>query len=1104
MPGEIYGLANPTLRFRDRLLRPTTVRGKKQVIPAAVFTMAAARRWTAVLLLLCACCLSAVSASNLDTMHPTVFRGAAGSHFGYTVELIINRDGELALVSAIKDNSTTLGNEVHQPGVLFKCRPQVDASPCTEVRVDTSDKGAVENEDGELYHDLLDNMHLGMSMVIQPGPDGRVIVCAPKWKNQLYKSTMYMLNGICYVLSHDLDRSEALRPLLRKLLQVVPPNSEQPDSYYYAVAEFGFSADISANNELLLGTPGIVDWTGSLIKYTIPSNASQSLSLKLRGILDASKVPRIQQYIGYSVTSGRFFESMGPSMVAGAPRETEDRKGAVYFFAQENPTSNSLRVQMKKEGEQMGSYFGAAVLALDLNNDSYSDLIVGAPFYSVKETTGDEGKAYIYISNGASLSLQSSHLMGSSVPGARFGTTIVNIGDLNLDGYPDVAIGAPYENGYGAVYIYNGGKYGLKTTFSQRIEAKLQRYLPQGFGISISKALDIDNNKYPDIMIGAYESDSAYLFRASPVAYAKAWIEIPIERMSNNTPKCSRNNVYYYCLTVLACISYTGKFIPEELGFSYELEIDSTRAETQSPRGGFEQPNGIIAASISVEKTLQIGVENCFSETALIDGNVTDLVTPFEFRLSFNLTNDLKRDKRESFCDVCPVLDPSTVQVVTNRTAFQVACGPDNVCNADLELKASIEGHENNSPLVVGRDNSVSLNIIVKNREAEPAYLAEVEINLPENVDIVNSGSCVKKNSSTLVCDVGNPLNSNAETQFAVKLGLMKLKKKLEIKVSARTLSLDVDRSNDHVLIALPLIHRGDIALQGSASVSQLIYNKSTDIVPVVHTFTMVKYYDSPINKVAITISVPLRIVGHGANFMTLLSVTADDGSRTKVGGSCNSSVASLRKRSSSTTEPPTTRQRREAKPLAILESHFPVAQIKTLTLDCSGAECKSFTCQMGPFTDKNKVAKIELNMIINVTRIMEQVGIPDTVDIISDGSLTILDDTEFTHYVKQQPKQAMIVTSLVKEGPPATPSLAWWIYLLIVLGGLLLLLVIIYVLYKCGFFRREAKEELERSKRESLAASSAPHSPTTEALPSIPSDDPEARTSLLSSENNP
>uniref|UniRef100_A0A224ZBQ6 Vitronectin receptor alpha subunit n=1 Tax=Rhipicephalus zambeziensis TaxID=60191 RepID=A0A224ZBQ6_9ACAR len=1082
--------------------------GQKQVISSsAVFAMEAWRWTTAGLLLLCACCLSAVSASNLDTKHATTFVGQPGSHFGYTVELIINRDGEFALVSAIKGNSTTLG-DVHQPGALFKCRPRIETNQCTEVRVDTSDKGEhAENEaDLEPFHDLHDNMHLGMSMVAQPGPDGRVIVCAPKWKNQLYKSTMYMLNGICYVLDHDLARSDALRPLLRRLQQVIPPNADQPDGYYYAVAEFGFSADISTSNELLVGIPGFYDWTGSLVKYTIPNDTAERLNLKVRGILDAGKIRKIQQYIGYSVTSGRFFESMGPSMVAGAPRETEDRKGAVYFFTQETPTSNSLRVQMKKEGEQMGSYFGAAVLGIDLNNDNYSDLIVGAPFYSLKETTGDEGKAYVYISNGASLSLQPGQLMGSSVPGARFGTTIVNIGDLNLDGYPDVAIGAPYENDHGAVYVYNGGKNGLKATYSQRIEARSLIPPPQGFGISISKALDIDGNKYPDIMIGAYKSDTAYLFRASPIAYAKAWIEISTGRVSSKTPKCNRNNVYYYCVEVLACMTYSGKFLSEELGFSYELEIDSKRADKQSPRGGFELGKERIAASVSAEKTLRMGVENCFSEMALIDGNVTDLVTPFEFRLSFDLADNLTRGKRDSFCKECPILDPSTVKVVTNRTAFQVACGPDNVCNADLELKASIEGHENNSPLVVGKDSTVTLNVAVKNREEEPAYLAEVEINLPENVDIVNIGSCEKKNSSTLTCDIGNPLNSNVETKFAVKLGLTKLKKKLEIKVFARTLSLDVDRSNDHVLIALPLIHHADIALQGSASISQLIYNKSTDIVPVVHTFTMVKYYDSPINKVAVTISVPRRIVGHKANFLTLLSVIADDGSRTKVGGSCNASVASLRKRSPSTISPPMTRQRREASPnpLAILDGRFPVAQIKSLTLDCSGsgAECVSFICQMGPFADKNKVAKIELNMIINVTLIMEQVGIPDTVDIITEGSLKILDETEFTHYVKQQPKQAMIVTSLNKEGPPATPSLAWWIYFLIVLGGLLVLLVVILVLYKCGFFRRQAKEDLERSKRESLAASSAPHSPTTEALPSIPSDDPEVRRSLLNSEN--
>ncbi|XP_077555296.1 integrin alpha-9-like isoform X2 [Haemaphysalis longicornis] len=1056
----------------------------------------AARWWTPIVL--CVSCLRAAGANNLDTEHPVVFSGNVGSHFGYTVELISNRDGNSVLVSAIKDNSTNPNlAKVYQPGSLKKCKPIT--GQCTEVHINPLGSDNVDDVDDEYqYEPLHDDMHLGMSMVVQPGPDGRVIVCAPKWKNQKYKTVMYMMNGICYVLSHDLNKAEALRPLIRKSLQVtLRPGSHDPESYNLAVGEFGFSMSLSDDNQLIMGTPGTMDWTGSLVKYSIANNSDKlSPDFDIRGLLDSTKVEKIQQYIGYSVAVGRFFESVGLSMVAGAPRETEDRKGAVYFFTQQSPQSSTLRVLMKKEGEQMGSYFGASVVAVDLNNDSFSDLIVGAPFYSLRSTSGDEGRAYVYLSNGASLSLQS-RLMGSSIPGARFATTIVNVGDLDLDGYPDVAIGAPYEHGYGAVYIYNGGKNGLRTMFSQRIEARHMDRLPQGFGISISKAVDIDDNNYPDIVIGAYESNLAYLLRAFPIAHAKGWIEIPTQHMSTKTPNCIRKNISFFCFTVNACIFYDGKFVPDELEFGYTLEIDTKKQE--SHRGGFEEANGIMATSVYKERSLHRGKQNCMSEVALIDGNVTDLLTPFEFRLTFNLTRNTSKADHRSFCRKCPVLDPSTITVVTNRTAFQVACGPDNMCIADLELKATIEKHEDNSPLVVGGDSLASLNIHVKNRGEEPAYLARVEIHLSENVDIINVANCETKTNSSLLCDVGNPLHKGAESSLTVKLGLTKIQKKLEIQVVAKTDSVDSDLSNNQVLIALPLIYRGDISLQGAASVSQLIYNESTDIVPLVHTFTLVKYYDSPIDRVAITISVPLRIAGKKEKFMTLQSVMADDGSRTKVGGSCNTSMATLRRRSSPVTAlPPTTRQRRDINPLSVLEGRFPAAKVKTLTLDCSGAECVSFTCHMGPFAQRNKVAKIELSMILNVTKIMEQVGIPDTVEIISGGSVTILDDTEFTHYVKEQPKQATIVTSLVKEGPPAPYALPWWAYLLIVLGGLLLLLVIILVLYKCGFFRRKEKEELERSKRESLAASSAPHSPTTEALPSIPTDDPEVRTSLL------
>jgi hypothetical protein len=42
----------------------------------------------------------------------------------------------------------------------------------------------------------------------------------------------------------------------------------------------------------------------------------------------------------------------------------------------------------------------------------------------------------------------------------RFGFAITNLGDLNSDGYEDIAVGAPYE-GNGAVYIYLGSAQGL-------------------------------------------------------------------------------------------------------------------------------------------------------------------------------------------------------------------------------------------------------------------------------------------------------------------------------------------------------------------------------------------------------------------------------------------------------------------------------------------------------------------------------------------------------------------------------------------------------------------------------------------------------------------
>lgn len=51
---------------------------------------------------------------------------------------------------------------------------------------------------------------------------------------------------------------------------------------------------------------------------------------------------------------------------------------------------------------------------------------------------------------------------------ARFGMAIVAVPDLNQDSFTDVVVGAPLEdNGQGAIYIYNGDQRTIRKQSSQ-------------------------------------------------------------------------------------------------------------------------------------------------------------------------------------------------------------------------------------------------------------------------------------------------------------------------------------------------------------------------------------------------------------------------------------------------------------------------------------------------------------------------------------------------------------------------------------------------------------------------------------------------------------
>ncbi|HYM82156.1 MAG TPA: FG-GAP-like repeat-containing protein [Candidatus Limnocylindria bacterium] len=105
---------------------------------------------------------------------------------------------------------------------------------------------------------------------------------------------------------------------------------------------------------------------------------------------------------------------------------------------------------------ETGMQFGYALAAGDFNDDGWDDLIVGAPLQDVGGAP-DAGHMYIMLGSPTGLltGFPNSEQSAAEVPepGDRFGSSFA-VGDFNGDGVDDLAVGAPGENGSGAVFFF--------------------------------------------------------------------------------------------------------------------------------------------------------------------------------------------------------------------------------------------------------------------------------------------------------------------------------------------------------------------------------------------------------------------------------------------------------------------------------------------------------------------------------------------------------------------------------------------------------------------------------------------------------------------------
>jgi hypothetical protein len=236
-------------------------------------------------------------------------------------------------------------------------------------------------------------------------------------------------------------------------------------------------------------------------------------------------------FFGTALAAGDFDGDGFADLAIGAPFEQvewllgeKDSAGAVnvlYGSANGLTATDSERWHQDSDGVASdtaeGEYFGAALAAGDFDSDGYADLAIGV---SGENIDGAHDAGAVNVLYGGMFGLIGTdgplwHQGSPNVPGSPeeddlFGQCLA-AGDLNGDGYIDLAIGVPREGvgdseGAGAVNILYGSAGGLTAAGSQLWHQDTDEVAgvagqDEQFGQALAIG-DADHDGYADLAIG--------------------------------------------------------------------------------------------------------------------------------------------------------------------------------------------------------------------------------------------------------------------------------------------------------------------------------------------------------------------------------------------------------------------------------------------------------------------------------------------------------------------------------------------------------------------------------------------------------------------------
>ncbi len=216
-------------------------------------------------------------------------------------------------------------------------------------------------------------------------------------------------------------------------------------------------------------------------------------------------------------------------LAVGAPMDDDggDDRGALWilFLDANGKVTASSKISHQRGGLPSklddGDQFGAAVADLgDLDGDGVRDLAVGAPLR--QQNAAAKGSVWILFMN-TNGTVRAANEIGdgegkfkdSLNADDRFGAAVAGLGDLDGDGIPDLAVGAPQHDAgganRGALWILFMNRDG--TVKDQRMIAQSEGGFSgrlsdnDRFGSALSRSGDLDGDGVRDLAVGAPMSD---------------------------------------------------------------------------------------------------------------------------------------------------------------------------------------------------------------------------------------------------------------------------------------------------------------------------------------------------------------------------------------------------------------------------------------------------------------------------------------------------------------------------------------------------------------------------------------------------------------------